>query len=343
MSVSRPRPLFSKSVALGGQLQFFTVRVCAEYLCYVALVKYESDRWQKSIHALTGSAPTGLPPSQRSPARAGRWGVQLLGAIVNSHAKSYPWRKLFVADYLADQRILLVSLAARGLLADIEALAYTGDEPGRLVLSGRAMSATEIARLRGIHPDEIEKPLAELLSAGLIERDAQGIIIASALVPELKGRTGARTRKQRQRQREEQGNSKVTPHVTPHVTGQSRVRAESESEQSQNTPGANGVGVEEAFSELKRMYPKKDDDPEAFKEWQQLCRDTNPEDLLALCRAALSWQTRSKNWRKEGGQYIPELVNYLKRRKFNSEPTGGKRDDGRHAAGFDDSRHAKGF
>jgi hypothetical protein len=89
---------------------------------------------------------------------------------MNTRAKSYPWRKHFVSDYLADPRVLLVSLLARGLLADIEGLAYCGEQLGRLTLQGRPMTTGEIARLRGCDSKEVEAALSELLAVGLRRR-----------------------------------------------------------------------------------------------------------------------------------------------------------------------------
>jgi uncharacterized phage protein (TIGR02220 family) len=130
---------------------------------------------------------------------------------VNSLAKAFPWRKQFVAEYLTDQRVQLATPAARGVLLDIECLAYVGESPGRLMLQGRAMTAAEIARLRGYDVAEVEKAIAELLALGLLTRDESGVLCCPSLLAEASERERERTKKRRQRQ----GGNGAVPALSP--------------------------------------------------------------------------------------------------------------------------------
>jgi len=88
-----------------------------------------------------------------------------------------PWLKWYPADWRADPRLRMCSLAARGLW--IELLGYMHESPryGYLLIGDSAPTIKQIAMLVGEPPKAVERALDELSSAGVFSID--GTIIYS--------------------------------------------------------------------------------------------------------------------------------------------------------------------
>ena len=72
------------------------------------------------------------------------------------------------------------------------------------------------------------------------------------------------------------------------------------------------------FDELWSRYPRRVAKLDAMKAFRKL----NPNaDLLARMLAALEWQTRSPQWTKDGGQYVPYLATWIRSARWDDEPT----------------------
>jgi hypothetical protein len=143
----------------------------------------------------------------------------------------YPWRKHYAGDRLADQRLLMVSLAARGLLADLSDMAYVSPQPGHLVMGEKAITADTVARLRGVDLGEVEAALKQLIEVGLVELDKGGVLIVPGLIEAVRRREQTKARVERHRMKRRCNNQ-----VTHHVAG--RIRCQNQSQ----TPDG-GVGV----------------------------------------------------------------------------------------------------
>lgn len=86
-----------------------------------------------------------------------------------------------------------------------------------------------------------------------------------------------------------------------------------------------GVGGEEdtEFDQFWKAYPKKKGKKAARKAWR-LARDK--PDLVAILNA-LAEQKKSKDWVKQGGEYIPHPATWLNQGRWEDEVTeGGIRD-----------------
>ncbi len=70
------------------------------------------------------------------------------------------------------------------------------------------------------------------------------------------------------------------------------------------------------FDRFWNAYPKKKGKESARRAWEKLRPD------VALCRVmaeALERQKRSRDWRKEGGQFIPYPATWLNGRRWEDE------------------------
>lgn len=77
-------------------------------------------------------------------------------------------------------------------------------------------------------------------------------------------------------------------------------------------PGANYAAD---FLNFWEAYPRRVGKGDAWKSWQK----STP--AIADVLKALAWQSRSQDWTKEGGKYIPNPATYLNQRRWEDEPS----------------------
>ena len=80
---------------------------------------------------------------------------------------------------------------------------------------------------------------------------------------------------------------------------------------SKPTPPATPTG----FAEFWLAYPKKVGKGDAEKKWKQLKPD------LAVCLSALAPLVNSHDWKKQGGQFIPNPATWLSQKRWEDEGT----------------------
>lgn len=74
------------------------------------------------------------------------------------------------------------------------------------------------------------------------------------------------------------------------------------------------VTATDDFSKFWDAYPKKTGKTEAQKSW---LKNKPPIDLILK---ALAWQSCSEQWRKDGGQFVPNPATYLNQGRWQDEP-----------------------
>lgn len=83
-----------------------------------------------------------------------------------------------------------------------------------------------------------------------------------------------------------------------------------------NTPLTPRWG-DDSFDRFWAAYPRKVGKGAAVKSWARIKK---PGEVLTTILAALKWQTRSEQWTRDGGQYIPHPATYLNQRRWEDEP-----------------------
>lgn len=85
--------------------------------------------------------------------------------------KRQPWMKWYPRDWRGDGALRMCSYAARGLWADLLSLMHDEGEPyGYLRINGCQPNSTQLARILGGTPKEIDKLVNELDGAGVLGR-----------------------------------------------------------------------------------------------------------------------------------------------------------------------------
>lgn len=97
--------------------------------------------------------------------------------------KKRPWMKWYPADWRADPKLRMCSLAARGLWADLIALMHEAEPYGHLLINGKAPTSAQLANLVGCGGSkEVDRLLAELSDADVFSRNEAGTIYSRRMV-----------------------------------------------------------------------------------------------------------------------------------------------------------------
>ncbi len=73
------------------------------------------------------------------------------------------------------------------------------------------------------------------------------------------------------------------------------------------------------FDRFWKSYPKKSRIQDAKREWIKVCPTDEPEQVEKIMDALERWK-RSRQWKDEGGRYIPRADNWLRDRAYESVP-----------------------
>lgn len=79
------------------------------------------------------------------------------------------------------------------------------------------------------------------------------------------------------------------------------------------------------FLRFWEAYPRKVGKGAAANAWKKL---GNPAEVLEQILSALEWQTKSPDWTKDGGQYVPHPATYLNQARWLDEPPVQNRNTG---------------
>lgn len=98
--------------------------------------------------------------------------------------------------------------------------------------------------------------------------------------------------------------------------GMGMERKGKEGKGSSTTPTPPGsVEYSESFLRFWGAYPRKDAKADAFATFQKVGGATNLPAILA----ALAWQTKTNDWTKDGGQFVPLAATYLNKKRWLDE------------------------
>ena len=93
-----------------------------------------------------------------------------------------PAFQFYPSDWRKDPALSACSMAARGLWIELMCIAHEADNYGHLEINGKAMTATQLARMVGESPAVVAKLVAELDGAGVFSRTAEGVVFSRRMV-----------------------------------------------------------------------------------------------------------------------------------------------------------------
>lgn len=103
------------------------------------------------------------------------------------------WTKWYWNDWLSDIGLRSCSLGARGLWADMLAIAGMHDPIGYVCVNGEPLTSADLARMVGATPQEVDALLGELERAHVFSRDRKGRIYNRRMIKDQQKRDAGRT------------------------------------------------------------------------------------------------------------------------------------------------------
>jgi hypothetical protein len=227
-----------------------------------------------------------------------------------------------IADYyLANDRLRLCSLGARGLWLEILFFMQKCDPRGYLQQeSGKLLTLEQIARFAGCSNGEVTLLLQELIDSGSAGVSEQGVIFCGHMVQNealrkvrsAAGSKGGRVTAALLKQNGKQPSSKEKGRkgkVPQDPKGAPLSLFEEGS-------GRGASSILEGFDDFWAAFPRKTAKSAAEKAWKKLAPST---ELRAEILAALENQKQWRQWNREDGQFIPHPATWLNGRRWEDQ------------------------
>lgn len=96
--------------------------------------------------------------------------------------EKHPWMKFYPQDWRGDAKLRRCSRAARSLWLDMLGLMHEATPYGHLVMDGKPLEATDLARIFGDHWRSVQAFLKELSDAGVYSVTPSGIVFSRRMV-----------------------------------------------------------------------------------------------------------------------------------------------------------------
>lgn len=167
-----------------------------------------------------------------------------------------PWLKFYPADWRADPRLRMCSLAARGLWIDLISYMHEGEPYGHLTIGGMKILLPDIPSLLGRPQREVEGAFAELVSRGVIAVTEAGLLHSRRMVRD-------KVKEERDQANGNQGgNPNLPTGVNPPINGGDKAhileaRSESERKKESGAVASATRTTPDAFDRLWKVYPSR--------------------------------------------------------------------------------------
>lgn len=209
-----------------------------------------------------------------------------------------PAFQFYPQDWLNDMNLKACSLEAQGLWISLIALMHQSQSYGTLLRDFEE----KLPRLLGQDSRKLKRVIAELVTNGVARRDGEGRLYSKRMIEDEKNRKEWRGRKEKERSND----------VTPVVTLKSRLSSSSSSSSRQKPPLP-----PKGFEEFWKAYPKKVGKGATLRSFKKGFDGYEFDSVLA----SLEIQKKSVQWRKNGGQFIPNPATWLNQQRWLDEVT----------------------
>jgi hypothetical protein len=218
---------------------------------------------------------------------------------------NHPWFKFFPGNWIGDTQLRLCTPAARGLLIDCLCMMHEGKRRGYLeTANGRPIDDDMLSRLSGTFKGDVYTLRMELIENGVLSVGDDGVPYSRRMVKD-----SAKSAKCSEAAVRGGGNPSLK---NPIPVENTEVRS--------HIPNANislKVTFKGDFDLFWKAYPKKVGKKDAMKAFAK-AKDLPPiTDLIA----EVELQSRSVEWQKDGGQFIPHPATWLNRGGWLDEVT----------------------
>jgi hypothetical protein len=190
---------------------------------------------------------------------------------------------------------------------DLICFMHEGTPYGYLKVNQKVIHEVKLARMTGLTADEFTGYLSELEEAGVVRRDEAGCIYSKRMVEDEK------CREKRKLNGKKGGNPKLTDKKLVNQGDNQVVKQIVADEDSRKQKKE----LDSLFSEFWEAYPNKKKKPAALAAFKRLKPD---KQMLDSITTALAEWKQSKQWLKDGGEFIPHPATWLNGHQWKDDP-----------------------
>lgn len=249
--------------------------------------------------------------------------------------RGQPYIPLYVQDFMTDEKLNECSAESTGVYIRIMCVMHKSQEYGTILLkqkdkqSGSMIRnfACKLQRQMPYQVDVIERSLAELVEEEVLTIDGdvlmQKRMVKDGKLSEIRASAGSKGGKTAQGKSFASGFAKAKSKAKEQAKEQANTEYEYEYE-IEDEIEVKGTKKrmtydDPGFQAFWSAYPRKTAKANALKAFEKL----NPDgDLMKMMLGALSRWSKSEQWIKDNGQYIPHAATWLNGRRWEDELKG---------------------
>ena len=229
---------------------------------------------------------------------------------------SSPWMKFYPSDWRADPALRMCSIGARGLWMEMLCLMHEAEPYGSLRVNGKPVADRQLAMLSGVGHDQVADLVAELEEAGVLSRDADGVVVSRRMQRDKAKAESDKSNGKRG------GNPGLREGVNPQDKGEDKAQkpeARSHTPETKNTtrpPVSVAEGARDFFDLVWEAFPRNPTSNEGKAE--AAFRATKASDQPVILTAAQRysrWFTEDCQRRKRtvdaGLSFVPHLATWI--------------------------------
>lgn len=233
-----------------------------------------------------------------------------------TYKKRYGWSKFWWKDWQNDLALKSCSYAARGLWMEMLAIMHAADRIGFFEISGKKVSAKQLAGLTNGSDREVRKLLSELQENNVFSVDEEGFIFSRRMVRDKEnsdisaeyGRAGGNPSLTKNDDKNDKGG------VNPPDKGKDKPRDKLKKLEARNNPIVPLISDADeqtlGFEDFWSVYPKKVGKGAAKKAFERATRRVDVQTLLDAI-AGTSWSDDPK--------FIPHAATWLNGERWADE------------------------
>jgi len=245
--------------------------------------------------------------------------------------RGQPYIPLYVQDFMTDEKLNECSAESTGVYIRIMCVMHKSQEYGTILLkqkdkqSGSMIRnfACKLQRQMPYQVDVIERSLAELVEEEVLTIDGdvlmQKRMVKDGKLSEIRASAGSKGGKTAQGKSFASGYAKAKSKAKEQANTEYEYEYEIEDEIEVKGTKKRMTYDDPGFQAFWSAYPRKTAKANALKAFEKL----NPDDDLmrVILRALLRW-SKSAQWTKDNGQYIPHAATWLNGRRWEDELKG---------------------
>jgi len=245
--------------------------------------------------------------------------------------RDQPYIPLYVQDFITDEKLSECSAESTGVYIRLMCIMHKSQEYGTVLLKQKDKQnpskiknfAVKLQRLMPYSVDVIERSLTELVDEEVltIEGDAlmQRRMVKDGNLSLIRANAGSKGGKIAKGKSVAGSFAKAKSKAKEQANTEYEYEYEIEDEIEVKGTKKRMTYDDPGFQAFWSAYPRKTAKANAFKAFEKLNPD---DDLMRVILRALSRWSKSEQWTKDNGQYIPHAATWLNGRRWEDELKG---------------------